>query len=106
MMGLGNHNHLAVFAETGLEDMLNDGGVSRVELAVSRVDQPAGAMPQRVLDMLVEQPVEVVELPEHRPHERRPVRISPGELSGAEDGEGRDDAQDVEGEHQQRCGKS
>ena len=59
---------------------------------LSRVDQPAGAMRQRVLDMLVEQPVEVLELPEHRPHERRTVRVSPGELSGAEDGEGRDNA--------------
>jgi len=49
-------------------------------------------MRQRVLDMLVEQPVEVLELPEHRPHERRTVRVSPGELSGAEDGEGRDNA--------------
>lgn len=106
MMGLGNHDHLAVFTETGLEDMLNDGRVSREELAVSSIDQPAGAMRQRVLDMLVEQTVEVLELPEQRPHERWPVRISPGELSGAEGGEGRDDAQHVEGEHQQRCGKS
>jgi len=98
--------HLAVFAETGLENMLNDSRVSREELAVSSVDQPAGAMRQRVLDMLVEQPVEVLELPEHRSHERWPFRVSPGELSGAEDGEGRDDAQDVEGEYQQGCGKS
>jgi len=103
---VGLENHLAVFAETGLEDMLNDGWVGREELVVSRVDQPAGAMRQRVLDMLVEQPVEVLELPERRPHERRPVRIPPSELSGAEDGEGRDDSQDVEGEHQQGCGKS
>lgn len=102
----GSGNHLAVFAEVGPEDMLNDSGVGCEELAVSRVNQPAGAMRQRVPDMFVEQPVEVLELPEHRPRERRPARVSPGELSGAEDGEGRDGAQDVEGEHQQRCGKS
>lgn len=85
--------------------MLDDGRVGGVELAVARVHQPAGAMRQRVTDMLVEQPVEVPELPEHRPDERRPVRVAPGELPDAEDGEGRDDAEDVEGHRQQGGGE-
>lgn len=99
---MGMESHLAVFTEAGLEDMLDDGRVGGVELAVPRVHQPAGGMRQRVTHMLVEQPVEVVELPEHGADERRPVPVPPGELPGAEDGEGRHDGEDVEGHGQQR----
>lgn len=97
-------NHLAVFTGAGLEDMLDDDRVGGVELAVPRVHKPAGGMRQRVIHMLIEQPVEVVELPEHGADERRPVPVlvSPGELPGAEDGEGRHDGKDVEGHRQQR----
>jgi len=73
-MAMEKETHPAVFTEAGLEDMLDDGWVGGADLAVARVDQPAGAVLQRVPDMLVEQPVEVAELPEHRPDERRPVR--------------------------------
>ena len=69
-MALEKETHLAVFTGAALKDMLDDGRVGCAELAVARVDQPAG-------DMLVEQPVEVAELPEHRPDERRPTPARP-----------------------------
>ncbi|KAL6861468.1 hypothetical protein ACP4OV_017168 [Aristida adscensionis] len=92
-------DHLTVFTEVGLEDMLNNSRVRGEELAVPRVYQPAGAMPQGIFHMLVKDPVEVLELPEHGPYDRRPVLVSPGKLSDAEDGEGCNNTQDVEGDH-------
>ena len=104
-MAMEKETHPAVFTEAGLEDMLDDGRVGGADLAVARVDQPAGAVLQRVPDMLVEQPVEVAELPEHRPDERRPAPVSPGVLPEAEGGEGRDAAEDVEGQRQHGRGE-
>ena len=100
-MAMEKETHLAVFTGAALKDMLDDGRVGCAELAVARVDQPAGAVLQRVPDMLVE----VAELPEHRPDERRLVPVSPGVFPEAEGGEGRDDAEDVEGHRQHGRGE-
>ena len=41
-------NHLTVFTEVGLENMLDDGWVRGEELTVPRIDQPAGAVQKRI----------------------------------------------------------
>ena len=46
-----------------------------------RIDEPDGRVHERILDMLIEDLVKVVELPEHGTDERRPVMGSLGELS-------------------------
>jgi hypothetical protein len=96
---IGFENNLAVFTEVGLEDMLDDCWVGGEELTMPRIHQPAGAMRLRILHVLVEDPIEVLELLEHGPNERRSVLSSLGKLFDAEDSKGRDHAQDVEGDH-------
>lgn len=97
-------NNLAVFAEVGLEDMLNDGWVGGEELTVPRIHQPAGAMHFRILHVLVEDPIEALELPEHGPNDWRPILSSLCKLFDAEDNKGRDNTQHVEHDHQQGYG--
>lgn len=96
--------NLAVFTEAVLEDMLNDGRIRSKDLAVTGIHNPAGAMRGCIVDMFIEHSVEVLELPENCSDERRPVVGSLGELLGAEDSEGGDDADDVEGDGQQGDG--
>lgn len=62
---------------------------------------PNGGVQERILHMLIEDLVKVVELPEDGPDERRPIMGSLGELSDAEDGKGYNNANDVEGDHHQ-----
>ena len=73
---------------------------------MAREDQPAGAMGERVLHMIVEEPVEVLEHPEHGPGERRAVLGANHKLSDAEGSKGRNDTQDVDGHRQQGYGKN
>jgi hypothetical protein len=101
---IGFENNLAVFTEVGLEDMLHDGWVGGEELTVPRIQEPAGAMRLRILHVLVEHPIEVLELLEHGPDERRSVLGSLGKLFDAEDSKARDHAQDVEGDRHHSYG--
>jgi hypothetical protein len=62
-------NHLYVFTEAALQDMLDwllDQRL-RSHCAVPREDQPAGAMGERIPHMIIEEPVQILKHPEHGP---------------------------------------
>lgn len=88
--------------------MLNDFRIRGPEFTVPRKEQPAGPMGKRVLHMLIEEPVEILEHPEHCPDERWSIMGSPApsELFDAEDSEGHKNTHDVEGHRQQGHGES
>jgi len=106
----GKETDLTVFTEAGLEDMLNYLWIRGPELTVPRIrkEQPAGSMGKRVLHLLIEEPVEILEHPEHSPDERWSIMSSPtpSKLFDAEDGEGHKNTYDVDGHRQQGHGES
>lgn len=79
---ISKDNHPTVFTEVCL---LDDGRVSGQNLAMPWVDQLDGGMQERVLHMLVKDPVEVIMLAEHGPDEQWVVMGSLCKLSDAED---------------------
>jgi len=106
--GRNDEFYLTVFTESVLEDMFNDSWIRGQELTVPRKEQPAGPMGKRVLHMLIEEPVEILEHPEHSPDERWSITSSPtpSKLFDAEDSEGHKNTHDVEGHRQQGYAES